>query len=323
MTQCHKASTSSPSPRSSRGRTSSASSRRRGSRASSSASSARAAGAGSTSRAGWARSRMPSSPQLYRGARCVVYASLYEGFGLPVLEAMASGTPVVTSRGGATEEVAGGAAVLVDPLDVESIAAGIAEAQARRDELVPLGLARARSSRGSAPPTASSRSGESSRDAARRRRRRRARARAHGRRDVRPQPPARARPARRGSRGPRGRGHAPARSRSRGSRAGRAARPLAGAADGVHASASPPKARRRPRPHAACAPAAPAVPGRRDRPRPLVRAEPGAHGPEGPARLPDGGPARGPPRGPRSHRLRADEARPRRALRRRAGRRSS
>ena len=82
--------------------------------------------------------------ELYRGARCVVYASLYEGFGLPVLEAMACGTPVVTSSGTATEEIAGGAAVLVDPLDVESIAAGIAEAQARRDDLVPLGLAHAR-----------------------------------------------------------------------------------------------------------------------------------------------------------------------------------
>jgi glycosyltransferase involved in cell wall biosynthesis len=81
---------------------------------------------------------------LYCGARCVVYASLYEGFGLPVLEAMASGTPVVTSRGGATEEVAGGAAVLVDPLDPDSIAAGIGDAQAAREELVPLGLARAR-----------------------------------------------------------------------------------------------------------------------------------------------------------------------------------
>jgi len=80
----------------------------------------------------------------YRGARCVVYASLYEGFGLPVLEAMASGTPVVTSRGGATEEIAGGAAVLVDPLDPESIAAGIAGALERRAQLVPLGLERAR-----------------------------------------------------------------------------------------------------------------------------------------------------------------------------------
>jgi glycosyltransferase involved in cell wall biosynthesis len=81
---------------------------------------------------------------LYRGARCLVYPSLYEGFGLPVVEAMASGTPVVTSAGGATEEVAGGAAVLVDPLDPAAIAAGIEEATARREELVRLGLARAR-----------------------------------------------------------------------------------------------------------------------------------------------------------------------------------
>lgn len=80
---------------------------------------------------------------LYRGARALVFPSLYEGFGIPVLEAMASGTPVVTSAGGATEEVAGGAAVLVDPLDVDAIAAGIAEAAARRDELRALGLARA------------------------------------------------------------------------------------------------------------------------------------------------------------------------------------
>ena len=72
---------------------------------------------------------------LYRGARCLVFPSLYEGFGLPVIEAMACGTPVVTSRGGATEEVAGGAAVLVDALDPDAIAAGIAEADARRDEL--------------------------------------------------------------------------------------------------------------------------------------------------------------------------------------------
>src|SRR3954451_23368262 len=81
---------------------------------------------------------------LYRGARCLVFPSLYEGFGLPVLEAMACGTPVVTTRGGATEEVAGGAAVLVDALDPVSIAAGIAEADARRDELRQLGLDRAR-----------------------------------------------------------------------------------------------------------------------------------------------------------------------------------
>ncbi len=81
--------------------------------------------------------------RLYRGARCLAYPSIYEGFGIPIVEAMASGTPVVTSRGGATEEVAGGAAVLVDPLDPPSIAAGIEEAEARRAELVRAGLERA------------------------------------------------------------------------------------------------------------------------------------------------------------------------------------
>jgi glycosyltransferase involved in cell wall biosynthesis len=81
---------------------------------------------------------------LYRGARCFVYPSLYEGFGLPVLEAMACGTPVVTSRGTAMAEVAGDAAVLVDPLDAAALADGIREAERRRDELFPLGLARAR-----------------------------------------------------------------------------------------------------------------------------------------------------------------------------------
>ena len=80
---------------------------------------------------------------LLRGARCLVYPSLYEGFGLPILEAMACGTPVVTSRGGATEEVAAGAAVLVDPRDPAAIAAGIGEAVRRRDELVAAGLTRA------------------------------------------------------------------------------------------------------------------------------------------------------------------------------------
>jgi glycosyltransferase involved in cell wall biosynthesis len=82
---------------------------------------------------------------LYRGARCLVYPSLYEGFGLPVLEAMACGTPVVTSAGGATEEVAGEAAVLVDPFDPASIAAGIKAAESHKHELQRLGLERARS----------------------------------------------------------------------------------------------------------------------------------------------------------------------------------
>jgi hypothetical protein len=82
--------------------------------------------------------------ELYRGARCLVYPSLYEGFGIPVLEAMACGTPVVTSAGGATEEVAGGAAVLVDPHDPGAVAEGIEEAVRRRDELVARGLEQAR-----------------------------------------------------------------------------------------------------------------------------------------------------------------------------------
>jgi glycosyltransferase involved in cell wall biosynthesis len=81
--------------------------------------------------------------RLYRGARCLAYPSLYEGFGIPIVEAMACGTPVVTSRGGATEETAAAAAVLVDPLDPAAIAGGIEEAVARREELVPAGLERA------------------------------------------------------------------------------------------------------------------------------------------------------------------------------------
>jgi glycosyltransferase involved in cell wall biosynthesis len=82
--------------------------------------------------------------EQYRGALCVAYPSLYEGFGIPVLEAMRCGTAVVTSAGSAMEEVAGGAAELVDPTDVASIADGIERAIARREELRALGLDRAK-----------------------------------------------------------------------------------------------------------------------------------------------------------------------------------
>jgi glycosyltransferase involved in cell wall biosynthesis len=82
-------------------------------------------------------------PPLYRGADCCLYPSFYEGFGLPVLEAMACGTPVVTSRGTALEEVAGGAAILADPGDPREIALAIKAAIERRSALSAAGLRRA------------------------------------------------------------------------------------------------------------------------------------------------------------------------------------
>jgi glycosyltransferase involved in cell wall biosynthesis len=62
---------------------------------------------------------------LIRGARAVVFPSLYEGFGLPVLEAMVLGTPVITSRESSLPEIAGDAALLVDPYDADDIARAI------------------------------------------------------------------------------------------------------------------------------------------------------------------------------------------------------
>jgi glycosyltransferase involved in cell wall biosynthesis len=79
--------------------------------------------------------------ELYRGARCVVQASHYEGFGLPVVEAMTCGTPVVIVSEPALVEIAGGAAVVAD---AGSLGAAITEALRDRDRLVALGLARAR-----------------------------------------------------------------------------------------------------------------------------------------------------------------------------------
>ena len=84
--------------------------------------------------------------ELYRGADCLVFPSLYEGFGFPVLEAMACGTPVVCANRTSLPEVAGDAAVLVDPDDTDAFAAALAEvlsSEARREELAAAGLARA------------------------------------------------------------------------------------------------------------------------------------------------------------------------------------
>ena len=79
--------------------------------------------------------------ELYRGAACVVQPSRFEGFGLPVLEAMACGTPVVTVDEPALREVAGDAAVVVDEAH---LAEGLRRALAERDRLVAAGLERAR-----------------------------------------------------------------------------------------------------------------------------------------------------------------------------------
>jgi glycosyltransferase involved in cell wall biosynthesis len=80
---------------------------------------------------------------LYAAATVFAYPSFQEGFGMPILEAMASGVPVVTTRGGATEEAAGGAAVLVDPMDPDAIADGLRDAIADSDRLIAAGTERA------------------------------------------------------------------------------------------------------------------------------------------------------------------------------------
>lgn len=79
---------------------------------------------------------------LIRSAAAVCYVSIYEGFGMPIVEAFALGAPVVTSNRTSMPQAAGGAAVLVDPFDVSDIARGIREAIARHEELSIAGLAR-------------------------------------------------------------------------------------------------------------------------------------------------------------------------------------
>ena len=85
-------------------------------------------------------------PALYQGATLFVFPTLYEGFGLPVIEAMASGVPVITSKTSALREIAEGYGHLVNPLDVEEIAKAIAQCMAdkeHREALIKLGLRRA------------------------------------------------------------------------------------------------------------------------------------------------------------------------------------
>ncbi len=86
-------------------------------------------------------------PTLYSDAACVAYPSLYEGFGFPVLEAMACGTPVLTSTVSSIPEVAGDAALLVDPYDVDAIRTGLErllDDETLRADLIARGLAQAR-----------------------------------------------------------------------------------------------------------------------------------------------------------------------------------
>ncbi|HKD19715.1 MAG TPA: glycosyltransferase family 1 protein [Thermoanaerobaculia bacterium] len=85
-------------------------------------------------------------PGLFAGADAFLYPTLYEGFGLPVAEAMACGVPVLTSSTSALQEIAGGYAYLVDPMDVDAIARGIGDLAtdaARRAEFADLGRRRA------------------------------------------------------------------------------------------------------------------------------------------------------------------------------------
>lgn len=89
----------------------------------------------------------PTLTQIYNAADVLLAPSLYEGFGLTILEAMACGTPVITSNVSSLPEVAGNAAILVDPMDVQAMSEAVCTLQqnaADRTELIDKGLARAK-----------------------------------------------------------------------------------------------------------------------------------------------------------------------------------
>ena len=301
-----KATTCSRSARSSRARTCSASHRRS---TGSCASSARAAGAASTPPANvtWRENVTDEElAALYRGARCLVYASLYEGFGIPVAEALACGCPVVTSAGSPMAELAGDDAALVDPEDVESIRDGIARAQrpaARRGPSWAAGggadAVRLRGARVivvDADVLGRNRTGEETYVLNLLRQLPFVAPDLHVRRR-----------------------HAAPRPRAGGRRADRAARTVPGGANGLGPAPAPtPSASRR-----GALPARAAArlerPERADAARPALRARSERDGLRGSHHVQDGRPALGAARDARARRLRADEARCDRALRPRPG----
>ena len=81
---------------------------------------------------------------LYSGAEALVYPSFYEGFGLPVIEAFSCGCPVVASKTSSIPEVAGDAAILVDPTSLDSVVKGIDKALENKNDLRKRGLERAK-----------------------------------------------------------------------------------------------------------------------------------------------------------------------------------
>jgi glycosyltransferase involved in cell wall biosynthesis len=86
-------------------------------------------------------------PALYQNALCFIYPSFFEGFGIPILEAITSGTPVITSKGGCFEETGGPGSIYVDPQNPDEIGDAILQItgnQKLRSSLVEKGLEHAR-----------------------------------------------------------------------------------------------------------------------------------------------------------------------------------